>query len=106
MTVMSASPSDGLRGIANFPRQQDRAGASAKNRAAARGMFTQALVEAFLDQEFPLRGAFAAGQDDGVHAFEIARRAHEDVLDAQALQHRGMRFKIALNSEYSDFHFA
>src|ERR1019366_5942257 len=93
-----------LRGIANFTRHQDCARASAKNRAASRGMFTQSVVEAFLDKEFPLRGTFAAGQNNRVHPFEIARRAHKYIPGAQALELRGMRFKIALNGEYADFH--
>jgi len=93
-----------LRRVVNFARQQDRSGARAKNRAAARGVRKQAFVETFLDQKFPLRRALAARQNDGVHAFEIARRAHKYVLDAHARERRRVRFKITLNGEYSDFY--
>ena len=65
---------------------------------------SETFVQAFFDEEFPLRGAFAARQNNRVHAFEIARRAHKYVIDAHARERRRVRFKITLNGEYSDFY--
>ncbi len=93
-----------LLGVVNFVRQQNGSGARAKHRAAARGMFPQRLIEAFLDQKFPLRGAFAAGQNDRVDAGEISRRTNENMIDTHARKRRGVGFKIALNGQDSDPH--
>jgi len=92
-----------LRRVVNLSRQQDGPGACTEDSAATRCMGKQALVEAFLNQKFPLRGALTARQNDSVHAFEITRRADKHVLNAQAREYRRVRLKVSLNGKYSDF---
>ena len=96
-------PEGGLRGVADFLRQQDGPSARAEDSPATRGMLTQTLVETLFDKELPLGRAFSAGQDYGVHAIKIAWRAHKHMLDPHSRQHRAMRVKIALYCEDSDF---
>jgi hypothetical protein len=51
-----------------------------------------------------LRGAFAAGQDQGVDTIHIAWSSHEHMLDAHSGKRRAMRLEISLNGKYADFH--
>src|SRR3974390_2654652 len=85
-------------------REKDRPGARAEEGASASSKFTETLVERFLSEKFPLRGAFAAGQNDGVHAGKIGGSAHKHVLDTEAHERRGVSFKISLNGQDSNFH--
>jgi hypothetical protein len=75
---------------------QDGSRARAKDCSTLLGIRDEAFVEAFLDQKFPLRGAFAARQDDRVHAFQVAGRAHKYVLDAHARERRCVRLEVTL----------
>ena len=90
--------------FADFTGQQNGTRTRAKRRAAARGVGQQSFVEAFLDEKFPLRSALAARKNHGIHAFHIAGRAYEHVVDAHPRKRGPVRFKISLNGEYPDFH--
>jgi hypothetical protein len=59
-------------------------------------MCDEALVETFPDQKFPLRGAFAARQDDRVHTLQVAGCAHKYVVDAHARERRCVRLEVTL----------
>ena len=52
-----------------------------------------------------MRGAFTAREDDGVQAGEIFWFADVGVFDADALEHFGVGFVIALDGQDADFHF-
>jgi hypothetical protein len=93
-----------LRGSAHLAREQNRTGASAEERRAARVEGTQSCLEPFFLQKLQHGGALAARQDHGVHLRGLFRRAHQHVIDAQPLEHACVRLVIALHSKYPDFH--
>jgi hypothetical protein len=94
MTAKSARPSDSCSGLWT----------SRASRIAPLRIFTESLVETFLDQKLPLRRALATGQDDRVHTLEIAGRPHKDVVDTHPCEGRCVRLKITLDSKDSDLH--
>src|SRR5690348_2739905 len=89
----------------HMTRKENRAGAGAEKRAAFGGHFANCGVEAGFGEKFHVRGAFAARKNQATTFGEIVGGAHEDMLDAEALEHFRVRVKITLQSEYPDFHF-
>ncbi len=83
--------------------EEDCAGAGAENWAIVRGEFADGFVEAFFLEELELRGAFAAGEDETVAAFEIGGRADFDGFGAEIGEHSGVGGEVTLYSEDSDF---
>ncbi len=105
---MSSRPSEVLLRIFYFGGQEDCASAGAENWTVVRGEFSDGFVEAFFLEKLELGGAFAAGEDQAVAAFEIGERCGPRrflCLDRQAfsrvrrsrLELRGFRFSNELH---------
>ncbi len=83
--------------------EQDCAGAGAENWTVRRDELSDGFVEAFFLEELELCGAFAAGKDQAVAAFEIGGRADLDGVGAEIGEHFCVGGEVALDSEDSDF---
>ncbi len=93
-----------LRGSAHLAGQQNGAGAGAEKGHAARVKRAQRRFEALFLQKFEHGGAFAAGQNHSIYLRRVLRRAHENVIGAEALKHARVGFVIALHCEDADLH--
>ena len=82
--------------------EEDGAGAGSKNGALCRYKFADGFVEAFFLEELELRGAFTAGKDQAVAAFEIGNRAHFNRFSAEIGEHFCVGREVTLYREYSD----
>src|SRR5439155_23436468 len=67
-------------------------------------VFFDLIRQAFFPQILQLRCAVTSRQNLTIADFELRRSPHLRRSRAQPLQHRGVRFKIALNGENSNFH--
>ena len=88
----------------HIPSKQNRTRARSENCSAALGKFYDFVRQAFFLQKLQLSGAFAAGKNQPVAAFEVSRRAHFGRLRAKLFQHRRVRLKISLHCQNPDFH--
>ena len=77
-------------------RQQDHAGARAPHGHALTGAALQRLTQLVEVQQLGHRGAFAAGDDEGVDGIEIAGESHLDRVRAKAAQRELMLKEVAL----------
>src|SRR5712692_8805731 len=94
-----------LRGVAHLARQQDGARTSAEEDAAAGGQRADGFLQAFFGEEFELRGALAARQDQGVHVVEVRGGPDKNMRNSQPFEHRGVGFKVSLNGQDANLHF-
>src|SRR5579875_391777 len=85
-------------------RQQNCAGASAQNRRALRGHFSNLFFEAGLREQFHMRGALAAGKNHAGKAAQIIGCAHVHDFRTELLQYARMCFEITLQCKNPDFH--
>ena len=72
-----------MRGILDVSGEENGAGAGAENGAAFGGELADGVEEAFFLEELELRGAFAAGEDEGVGFAEIGDGADLEGLRAE-----------------------
>ena len=93
-------------GPVDLAGQKNCAGTSAEECAAIRGELFEGFEEAFFRQDFEVRAAFAAGENDGGKVREIVRRADERVQHADAVKHFGVGFVVTLDSKNADFHYS
>ena len=68
------------------------------------GNFANGVVQTFFLEELQLRGAFAARQDEAVTTFEVSDGAHFNGTHAEFVKHLGVRLKVSLDGEDTDFH--
>jgi len=84
--------------------EEDGAGAGAENGAALGGELADGVEETFFLEELELRGAFAAGEDEGVGMAEIGDGADLEGLHAESLESGGVCGEVALDGEDADGH--
>jgi len=84
--------------------EENGSGTGAENGTAFGGELANGVEEAFFLEELKLRGALAAGEDEGVGMAEIGEGADLEGLHAQCLEGGGVCGEVALDGEDADFH--
>src|SRR5260221_14232803 len=92
-----------LRRIFYVSRKQDCPCAGAENRMVVRSKFLYSVEQAFFLQKLQLRGGFPARKNQRVALFEIGDGADFHRLRTKRLKQRGVRGKVTLDGEDSDF---
>ena len=87
-----------LRGMRDFARQQNRAGATSVNRLLP-GEALERFGEPFLIEQLQHGSAFAAGDDQAVALLQVGSGAHFDGVAAGAVDRFAMRFEVALEGQ-------
>jgi hypothetical protein len=94
----------GLRGIFDVGGKEYGSGTGAENGAAFGGELSDGVEKPFFLEELKLRGAFAAGEDEGVGFAEIGDGTDFDGLRTELLENGGVCGEVALDGEDADFH--